>query len=252
MKRNPLVIANWKMHGQKAWIEGYVREILNAQSWLKQCETALCPPFVYLAGLADSLRQSSVKLGAQNLHDHDQGAFTGEVSARMLKDLGCSYAVVGHSERRTLFAETDVVVAFKFEAVRRNGLVPILCVGEDAVERANGLTEQVIKRQLDAVLELSGAGAFAEAVVAYEPIWAIGTGNTATPAMAQDIHWYIRQHIARHHQASADKVRILYGGSVKAENAEALAKEQDIDGALVGGASLVVKEFLAICAGFNG
>ncbi len=251
MKRIPLVIANWKMHGQIEWMQHYIHEFVKASGTPGQSEIVLCPPFVYLQQLKVLLRETEVGLGAQNLHDSEQGAFTGEVSAPMLKELGCSYVVVGHSERRRLFGETDAAVAAKFAAARLYSLVPILCVGENEAERAAGITERVVQRQLDAVLQSCGIDVFAGAVIAYEPVWAIGTGVTATPAQAQAVHGFIRNYIASLSPSSASSMRVLYGGSVRASNVAELAQEPDVDGALVGGASLVAKEFLAICAGFN-
>jgi triosephosphate isomerase (TIM) len=251
MKRTPLVVANWKMHGQLEWIESYIHELVKALDRPGQCEIVLCSPFVYLPQLKGLLRGTRLGSGAQNLHDSELGAFTGEVSAPMLKEFGCSHVVVGHSERRRLFGETDAMVASKFAAARRSSLIPILCVGENESERDAGITERVVRRQLDAVLQLCGMDAFAGAVIAYEPVWAIGTGVTATPDQAQAVHGFIRSYVASKSGASAGSLRILYGGSVKAGNAAELAQEQDVDGALVGGASLVVKDFLAICAGFN-
>ncbi len=252
MKRTPLVVANWKMHGQSEWIKHYIHEFVKAVGKPGQCEIVLCPPFVYLSQLQVLLRETGLGMGAQNLHDSEQGAFTGEVSGPMLKEIGCSYVVVGHSERRRLFGETDAQVAAKFAAARLYSLVPILCVGENEAERAAGTTERIVQRQLDAVLHVCGIDAFAGAVIAYEPVWAIGTGVTATPAQAQAAHGFIRNYIASHSEASAGSMRILYGGSVRAGNAAELAQQQDVDGALVGGASLAAKEFLAICAGFTG
>lgn len=214
-------------------------------------QTVLCPPYVYLAHLHGLLKGTNVLLGAQNMHSAQQGAFTGEVSASMLLDSGCRYVILGHSERRTLFREDDREVAVKLEAAKQAGLIPIVCVGENAEERASGLTEQVVKRQLDAVLLHAGQDAFSGAVIAYEPVWAIGTGNTATPEQAQSVHGFIRRYVARHDRFTADVLPIIYGGSVKAANAQALAAQTDIDGALVGGASLVPEDFLAICQGFD-
>lgn len=252
MKRMPLVVANWKMHGQKAWIESFSRDFVKGLGEGKRfCETVLCPPYVYLGQLQQALQTTAVKLGAQNLYSVDQGPFTGEVSAPMLLEFGCSYVVIGHSERRTLFGETDSVVVAKFRAARQAGLVPILCIGENEAERQSGTTAAVVKRQLDAVLDAQGIDAFANVVIAYEPVWAIGTGKTATPAQAQDVHRFVREYLAGYSADIAMKTRILYGGSVKADNAGMLAKEADIDGALVGGASMNVNDFLAICAGFD-
>ncbi len=255
MKRTPLVVANWKMHGQKAWIESFIQSFIGefcGSRQEQQCEVVLCPPHVFLAQVQALVQSSVVKLGAQNLHSENKGPFTGEVSAPMLQEFGCTHVVVGHSERRTLFGETDSDVAAKFNAACQAGLVPILCVGENAQERQAEVTEVVVQRQLDAVLKQHGIAAFAKAVIAYEPVWAIGTGNTATPAQAQDVHRFIRKYLAGFSRDIAEKVKILYGGSVKADNAIMLAGESDIDGALVGGASMNVKDFLAICAGFSG
>ena len=251
MKRKPLVVANWKMHGQSKWIENYIHDLTKPQGQSGQCEIVLCPPFVYLNEVRSLLQETGMGLGAQDLHDSEHGAFTGEISPHMLLDVGCKYVVVGHSERRRLLGETDDFVAAKVAAACRNALIPILCVGENEGEREAGVTESVVRRQLDAVLQVCGNEAFAAAVIAYEPVWAIGTGVTATPAQAQDVHGFIRNYIASHSSASASAMRILYGGSVKADNAVMLAQQQDVDGALVGGASLIVKDFLAICAGFS-
>jgi len=251
MKRKPLVVANWKMHGQQAWIEGFVSEFVRAQGPLQHGEVVLCPPFVFLAQLQAALKKTQIGVGAQNVHGAEQGPFTGEVSAPMLKEFDCTHVIVGHSERRTLFGETDATVAARFAAALRGGLVPILCVGENAAERQSGITEQKVREQLDAVVDFAGPAAFANAVVAYEPVWAIGTGNTATPAQAQAVHAFIRDYLCALDGAEGEGVRILYGGSVRGDNAARLASEPDIDGALVGGASMAVRDFLAICAGFN-
>ena len=183
----------------------------------------------------------------QDISDQEAGAFTGEVSGAMLREFGCSYAIVGHSERRALYAEDDEFTARKFAAARRAGLTPILCVGETLEERDQGVTEDVVARQLDAVIDLEGIEAIGAAVIAYEPVWAIGTGKTATPDQAQDVHAFIRGKLAGLDQAVADKVQILYGGSVKGSNAAELFAMQDIDGGLIGGASLAADDFLAIC-----
>jgi triosephosphate isomerase (TIM) len=253
MKRKALVVANWKMHGQRLWIEAFVQDFLklHADHLDEHVSVVICPPAVYLLQFETVLQNSEIKLGAQNVSNEPKGAFTGEVSAAMLQDAGCSYVLVGHSERRTLFAETDAVVAAKYLAVTGfAGLTPILCVGESAEQRQAGRTETVIAQQLDAVLRNYGAASLQEGVIAYEPVWAIGTGNTATPAQAQAVHAFIRGHIASYDAEVAQGLTLLYGGSVKADNADALAKQPDIDGVLVGGASLVVSEFAAICAKF--
>jgi triosephosphate isomerase (TIM) len=257
MKRKALVAANWKMHGQRTWIDAFVQEFLRLSVVQKTAQESvdvvLCPPAVYLMQLQTLLKNSAIKLGAQNLYFEIQGAYTGEVSALMLQDCGCSYVLVGHSERRVLFNETDELVATKFNAVRKSSaLIPMLCVGENAAERQAGLTETTLRRQIDAVLLQFGIEAFNDSVIAYEPVWAIGTGNTATPQQAQAVHEFVRSYLASYDRDVAARTPILYGGSVKAANAAALAAEKDIDGALVGGASLMAKEFDAICAGFAG
>lgn len=211
-------------------------------------EVVVCVPYPYLAQARTVLDGSLVAWGAQDVSEHAQGAWTGEVSGTMLADFACRYVLVGHSERRSFFGDTDAVVAAKFGAARKAGLVPVLCVGESLGEREAGITGEVVTRQIDAVLGVNGIAAFAEAVVAYEPVWAIGTGRTASPEQAQEVHALIRTRFARESGDVADGLRILYGGSVKANNAAELFGQTDIDGGLVGGASLVAAEFLAICA----
>jgi triosephosphate isomerase len=207
----------------------------------------LCPPYVYLPAVRDWLAGSPIALGAQDIADKEgTGAYTGEVSGAMLRDVGCSYAIVGHSERRALYGETDAVVATKFQATQRAGLIPIVCVGETLAQREAGETRQVIARQLEAVMDAAGVQAFGNAVVAYEPVWAIGTGRTATPEQAQEVHAFIRGMVAARDGTIAAGLSILYGGSVKGANARNLLAMADIDGGLVGGASLVAAEFLEI------
>ena len=206
----------------------------------------VCPPFPYLASIASQVAGSNVALGAQNVSEHEAGAFTGETAPSMLKEVGCEYVIVGHSERRAIYGESSEQVAAKFSAAQAAGLTPILCVGETLDEREAGTTEKVIDEQLDAVLNTAGASAFAEAVIAYEPVWAIGTGMTATPEQAQDVHKHIRARLAAHDADLAEKVQILYGGSMKGENAPGLLTMPDIDGGLIGGASLKANDFLAI------
>lgn len=212
-----------------------------------QCEVAVCAPFPYLAQVQSLLAGTSVRWGAQSVSEHASGAFTGEVSAAMLGDFGCHYVLVGHSERRSLFGEGDAVVAGKFVAASRAGLVPILCLGETLAERESGETAAVVSRQLGAVLDLAGVDALVSAVIAYEPVWAIGTGVTASPAQAQEVHAAIRRQVAVLDGGVASGLRILYGGSVKPQNAAELFAQADIDGGLVGGAALVADDFLAIC-----
>jgi len=236
MKRTRLVAGNWKMHGNRAANAALLDAIVRGQGDEAGAECAVCVPFPYLAQAAERLRGTAVAWGAQNLSEHAQGAYTGEVSAAMLADFGCKYVIVGHSERRQLFGETDEQVAAKFAAARKGGLTPILCVGETLAEREAGRTEQVVGRQLDAVLNSSS---FENAVLAYEPVWAIGTGRNATPEQAQAVHAFLRAKVP-------SGICILYGGSMKAANAAGLLAMPDIDGGLVGGASLAAEEFLAI------
>lgn len=212
-----------------------------------QCEVAVCAPFPYLAQLQALLASTQVRWGAQSVSEHVSGAYTGEVSAAMLCEFGCRYVLVGHSERRSLFGESDAVVAAKFVAAREAGLVPILCLGETLVEREAGATAAVVSRQLDAVIDRAGVAALASAVVAYEPVWAIGTGVTASPVQAQEVHAAIRERVADLDAGLAEGLRILYGGSVKPQNAAELFAQDDIDGGLIGGAALVADDFLAIC-----
>lgn len=206
----------------------------------------VCPPFVYLNELARTLKGSAISLAGQDVCAESQGAFTGEVSAAMLKDVGCEYVLVGHSERRALYGEDDAMVARKFSATQARGLTPVLCVGEQLSERDADQTHAVVGRQLDAVIAVSGVSALARAVLAYEPVWAIGTGRTASPEQAEDVHAFIRARVAAHDASIAAGLRVLYGGSVKAGNAAELFGMPNVDGGLIGGASLKAEEFLAI------
>jgi triosephosphate isomerase len=246
--RRSLVAGNWKMHGSRAENASLVRSLLDQVRADATAEVMLCPPFVYLQEVGRLLKDTDVSLGAQTLCAEAQGAFTGEVSGAMLKDIGCSYVLVGHSERRQIYAESDALVARKFVAAQSQGLVPVLCVGETLEEREGERTVQVVARQLDAVLAVTGVGAFGSAVIAYEPVWAIGTGRNATPQQAQEVHAMIRARVAALDATIGGSVRILYGGSVKASNAQELFAMPDIDGGLVGGASLKADEFARICA----
>ncbi len=239
MKRTPLVAGNWKMHGSRASNHALLDELLQGVGGAKGAECTVCVPYPYLAQIAERLKGSSVAWGAQNVSEHAQGAYTGEVSAAMLVEFGCRHAIVGHSERRQLYCETDAQVAAKFAAALAAGLTPILCVGETLEEREAGRTEEVVARQLEAVLKKSEKEAFETAVLAYEPVWAIGTGRTATPEQAQEVHGFLRKRVT-------PQTRILYGGSVKAQNAAEIFAKPDVDGGLIGGASLVAKDFLAI------
>jgi triosephosphate isomerase len=245
--RRPLVAGNWKMNGSKSGIKELLDGIKQGMGEVKEADVAVCPPFVYLGQVADQLEGTAVKWGAQNVSQEGSGAFTGEVSTAMLKEFGCTYIIVGHSERRALYGEDDALVAKKFAATRAAGMIPILCVGETLEEREQGVTNDVVARQLDAVLELEGIAAVADAVIAYEPVWAIGTGKTASPEQAQEVHEFIRGRLAEQDAGVAEKVQILYGGSVKPDNAVELFGKADIDGGLIGGASLKAEDFLAIC-----
>ena len=244
--RKKLVIGNWKMHGNLQQNEALLSAILRDIDGLA-VGVAVCVPFPYLQQTANLLSGSVVAWGAQTLSEHPSGAYTGEVSASMLRDFGCRYVLVGHSERRALFGETDAAVAAKFRSAQVNGLVPVLCVGETLAERDAGRTLEVVRAQVNAVINLLGVEALASAVVAYEPVWAIGTGVTASPAQAQEVHAAIRDHIAGANCTVAQALPILYGGSVKAQNAAALFACKDIDGGLIGGAALVAEDFVAVC-----
>jgi triosephosphate isomerase len=249
MRRQPLVAGNWKMHGSRSENASLVSALLDLLPAGKQAEIMVCPPFPYLLETGRLLKDSGVHLGAQSVCAEAQGAFTGEVSAAMLKDVGCRYVLVGHSERRQLYGESDALVARKFMAAQSQGLLPVLCVGETLEEREGDQTLQVVSRQLEAVLSVSGVKSLGRAVIAYEPVWAIGTGRTASGEQAQQVHAMIRAKVAGLDATIGGSVRILYGGSVKASNAQELFAMPDIDGGLVGGASLKADEFARICAG---
>ncbi|MEJ2761948.1 MAG: triose-phosphate isomerase, partial [Gammaproteobacteria bacterium] len=240
--------ANWKMNGTLASIRPLLKGILaglGSGEW--GTDVAICTPYIYIPELQTQLRDTGVALGAQNVSEHQAGAYTGEIAAAMLRDYDCHYVIVGHSERRHLYGETSLQVAKKFTAAVSHGLAPVLCIGEQLQEREDGDTEEVVAEQLDAVIDTAGIEAFAGAVIAYEPVWAIGTGRNATPEQAQDVHAFIRLRLARHDDGIAAKIRILYGGSVKPDNAAAIFSMADIDGGLIGGASLNADDFLAIC-----
>lgn len=244
--RDILVAGNWKMNGDTARNSELLAGILAAAPASERVKLLVCPPFPYLATVAQQIRHSKVQLGAQSVSEHAAGAFTGEVSVAMLRDIGCTHVLVGHSERRNLFGESSADVAAKFAAAMDGGLRPVLCVGETLAERQAGHTEQVVDQQLNAVLERVGIAGFRTAIVAYEPVWAIGTGLTATPEQAQDVHRHIRSVFAAHDVDVANAILILYGGSVKGDNAAGLFSMPDIDGGLIGGASLKAGDFLAI------
>jgi triosephosphate isomerase (TIM) len=246
--RGRLVAGNWKMHGSlraNAALLDALKAGLKSSGGVVH---AVCAPFPYLGQVSAALSGSAIAWGAQNLSEYDSGAYTGEVSGAMLRDFGCRFAIVGHSERRSLYGEDDERVAAKFIAARRAGLTPILCVGETLEQRERGETESVVGRQLDAVIGAAGAAALADAVLAYEPVWAIGTGRNATPQQAQEVHAFARARLAARDRELAAKLTILYGGSVKPGNAKELFAMPDIDGGLIGGASLSAPDFVAICA----
>jgi triosephosphate isomerase (TIM) len=245
--RGKLVAGNWKMNGNLASNQSLLKSLIPLLKPITGARCAVCVPYPYLYQTEQLLRGSGIAWGAQDVCEYGHGAYTGGVSAGMVADFGCRYVIVGHSERRTLFGDSDNAVALKTAAVLKAGLTPIVCVGETLAEREAGATEQVVARQLDAVLAHTGAAALGQAVVAYEPVWAIGTGKTATPDEAQSVHAFIRSHVAEQEMRVADGLVLIYGGSVKAANAEQLFAMPDIDGGLIGGASLVADEFAAIC-----
>jgi len=245
--RKLLIAGNWKMNGALAESHELVAALRAGVGASNKASMLLCPPDVYIPPVRDWLRGSGIALGAQDLSNRaGTGAFTGEVSGAMLRDVGCSHVIVGHSERRAFYGESDAVVAAKFKLAQQASLLPILCVGETLEQREAGQTRSTVERQVTAVLEAAGVAAFGKAVIAYEPVWAIGTGRTATPEQAQEVHALIRTMIAARDATIAAGLTILYGGSVKGANARNLFAMDDIDGGLVGGASLVAAEFLEI------
>jgi len=247
--RKPLIAGNWKMHGSMAFVAEFATALRNNETLPGDVDLLLFPPAPYLAPLAQALAGVPVGLGVQNIHREANGAFTGEIAAEMARDIGARWTLAGHSERRSLFSESDEVVAGKVAAAVRAGLVPVLCVGETLAERDAGSAEAVVARQVRAVSEVAGVEALAAATLAYEPVWAIGTGRTASPGQAQEMHALIRGLVAELcGKKVADGTRILYGGSVKPDNADALLAQPDIDGALVGGASLEAAGFVRIAA----
>jgi len=246
MMRKILVAGNWKMHGSKAMVSNLLEGLLAGSSANGKADLAVFPSFPYLAQAESILSGSHISWGGQTLNPNAQGAHTGETSGGMLMDMGCKYVLVGHSERRAIYAESDMDVAVRFKAALDAGLEPVLCVGETLEEREAGQTEAVVARQLDAVIDHVGIDVFSQAVVAYEPVWAIGTGLTATPDQAQSVHAFIRDKITTLNVIIGGQLRILYGGSVKGSNAAELFAQDDIDGGLVGGASLTAEDFLAI------
>lgn len=249
--RRKLVAANWKMNGDKAANSALLTAFVQGID-TQSVDAVVFPPAVYLDQVASALAGSGIRYGTQNVHAAEKGAYTGEISLGMVKDFAANYVLVGHSERRELFAESDSVVAEKVQAALAAGVVPMLCVGETLAEREADQTETVVGRQLQAVLDVVGIEAFETIVIAYEPVWAIGTGKTASPEQAQAVHAFIRNLLAQASESVAGKCRVLYGGSVKASSAQELFQQPDIDGGLVGGASLLADEFVAICQAAKG
>ncbi len=245
--RKAFVAGNWKMHGSRHENQQLIADLIDKLPAQINSEILVCAPFVYLQDIERQIRDSGIQLGGQSVCAEAAGAFTGEISTAMLVDIGCSHVIVGHSERRALYNEDDALVARKFVAAQQGGLIPILCVGEFLAEREADQTFVVVGRQLDAVLDVAGIEAFEKAIVAYEPVWAIGTGLTATPQQAQEVHGFIRERLVAQDATIGGSVRLLYGGSVKAANAAELFAEEDVDGGLVGGASLKGDEFAKIC-----
>ncbi|MFQ3228656.1 triose-phosphate isomerase [Reinekea sp.] len=248
--RRTLVAANWKMNGNKETVASLLTAFKNGMSG--SADVAIFPPALYVPQVAQALAGTDISFGVQNVSAQESGAFTGELSLSMVNDFACKYVLIGHSERRELFGETDADVAQKVVATLKAGLIPMLCIGETLEQRESGITEEVVGTQIKAVLDAVGIAAFETIVIAYEPVWAIGTGKTASPEQAQDVHAFIRGMLEAEDAAVAAKTRILYGGSVKAASAEALFGQPDIDGGLVGGASLLADEFVAICNAAKG
>lgn len=249
--RQALIIGNWKMNGNLAENDRLLTTISTSYDSSNGIEIVVCPPSIYMDQVSRQLSQSKIKFGAQNVSAYKSGAFTGEVSTTMLHDFSCSYVLLGHSERRSLHHESDVEIADKFSAVVQAGITPVLCVGETLVQRQSEETFAVIAEQISKVVEQVGIKAFEHAVIAYEPVWAIGTGETATPEQAQIVHALIRRQLAEYDVTIANNIRIIYGGSVNANNAHSLFKQNDIDGGLVGGASLNADAFINICQAYN-
>jgi triosephosphate isomerase len=246
MSRKLLVAGNWKLNGSKAMTRKLISEIVSELPHNKNFDVAVFPPSIYIP-LASEVVGEDVFFGGQTLSEYDEGAYTGEISASMLKEFGCQMVLVGHSERRAFFNESDQDIANKFQAALRHGLKPVLCCGESLEQRESGVTEKIVARQINAVIDTVGIEAFSNAIIAYEPVWAIGTGVTASSEQAQGVHKFIRSLLALKSDTIAPLVPILYGGSVKGSNAKELFSMQDIDGGLIGGASLTSKDFLAIC-----
>tara|TARA_R110001583_G_scaffold28426_4_gene100905 strand:- start:173 stop:925 length:753 start_codon:yes stop_codon:yes gene_type:complete len=247
--RTPLVMGNWKLNGTKASVSELVKGLVAASDAATNVEVAVCPPAIFIEQVANLTADNSIQFGAQDVSTNLSGAFTGETSPVMVKEFGAKYSLVGHSERRQYHNETDAVVAAKFVAIQENDLIPVLCIGETLEERETNVTTTVVETQLKAVIDLAGIAAFENCVIAYEPVWAIGTGKVATSEQAQEVHAHIRNWLKAQSEVVAEKVQILYGGSVKAASAKELFAMPDIDGGLVGGAALMVEEFVGIIEG---
>ena len=244
--RQTLVAGNWKMNGSRETIKSLLDDIKAGIADVTKADMAVCCPAVYIADVSSQLQGSTIGFGGQDISVHTAGAYTGEIAGSMWNDFNCKYVIIGHSERRTYHGENDELVAEKFEAALNAGLIPLFCIGETLEERESGITLDVVSRQVKAVIDRLGVEKLGQGVIAYEPVWAIGTGVTATPEQAQETHANIRQMIAESDAAVAEKIQILYGGSMNAGNAEQLLACEDIDGGLIGGASLKADDFLAI------
>lgn len=249
--RQPLVAGNWKMNGSRETVFELLKGIRDGMPQVTVAEVVVCPSYVYIPEVQGQLHGTSVSWGGQDLSIQKEGAYTGEISGSMLADFGCKYVIVGHSERRSYHADSDQQVAEKYQAALDAGLKPILCVGETLEEREGNATESVVEKQLKAVIDHCGVAALGDGVIAYEPVWAIGTGKTATPEQAQQVHAFIRGMIAQQDAGVAEKIQILYGGSMKSSNAVELISKPDIDGGLIGGAALKAADFLDICKAAN-
>jgi len=249
--RQPMVAGNWKMNGSTESIKTLLSGIKAGMAGVKTAKVVTCAPAIYLPLVATELEGSAIGFGGEDISTFDSGAYTGEISAAMYQDFNCQYVIVGHSERRTYHNESDELVAQKFAKARSTGLIPLFCIGETLQEREEGITEQVVARQIQAVIDLEGVEALADGVIAYEPVWAIGTGVTASPEQAQEVHAFIRNLISQQSSVTAEKIQILYGGSMNPKNANELLAKADIDGGLIGGASLKADDFLAICTAAN-
>ena len=255
MTRQAIVAANWKMNGDSALVDTMVSALADVKL-SSHVDVVICPSLPYLSELTQKIKTANlneaIHVGSQNVNEHESGAYTGEISTKMLQDLAVNYVIVGHSERRIIYKETSTQVAKKVHATLNAGLTPILCIGESEAERATEQTETVLSAQLQPVIDEIGIDKFIDVVIAYEPVWAIGTGKTASSAMAQETHQFIRQFLAQQNEQVSNKVPLLYGGSVNAANCEELFAQTDIDGGLIGGASLKAEQFITICSAAKG